>query len=170
MKKRISKKQLSSDVEVPIDSVKYKLLAEEYLAGWKRCQADMANAKQNEIRNKNEYITYAEERIILELLPIVDIFDRAFLGQDASNPYVQGFRHIHTSLLQVLRTHNVIPISAIGKPFDVSKHEALDTVTVDNRDDDNKVIEELSRGYLLHEKVIQTSKVKVGVYKNQKNI
>ncbi|PJE64477.1 MAG: nucleotide exchange factor GrpE [Candidatus Ryanbacteria bacterium CG10_big_fil_rev_8_21_14_0_10_43_42] len=147
------------------DCENYKKMADEYLAGWKRCQADAANAKKDDDRKRTEYILFAEEGIIRELLPIVDIFDRAFAGQDIQNPYVQGFRHIHTGLMHLLTTHGVTPIEAEGLPLDVSRHEAIESVPVNDEQKDNIITEELSKGYMLRDKVIQASKVKVGIYK-----
>ena len=143
----------------------YKEAVEEYLAGWKRCQADAANIKKDEEQRRSQYVQFAEERIIHELLPIVDIFDRAFIGQNEENPYTTGFRHIQTQLLALLASHGVTPIEAVGLPLDVSRHEAIESVPVEAETEDNIIMEELSKGYILHGKIIQASKVKVGVYK-----
>ena len=138
----------------------------EYLLGWQRCKADATNIKQQyEARNLN-MIQFAAENLILSLIPVLDTFDHALQGKDASDPYVQGFGYVQTQLLSILFRQGLAIISDTGALFDVSRHEAVESVSVTEEKDSDKIIETIEKGYILHGKVIKPAKVKIGEYAN----
>ena len=104
---------------------------------------------------------YAAEHVITRLLPVIDDFHRAIDAvpqNDRENPWVQGMLLIERKMWSVLESEGVKPIDAVGKTFDPSIHEA---VSVES-DGGNVVVEEFQRGYMLHDRLIRPSMVKVG--------
>ncbi len=138
---------------------------EEYLDGWQRSRAEFANTRSQESKSREEFVKFAEERLLMDMLDVANNFDRAFAGTDAGNAYVKGFAHIRGQLLRVLAEHGVTPIPALEHIFDASLHDALEEREVPDAALDGIVVQELERGYLLHGKVIRASKVAVGIYK-----
>lgn len=116
----------------------------------KRLEADFANS-----------IKYANEKLLLEILPIVDDLERS-LSSGKEKPdfdsFYQGVKIIYAKLLKVLELHGVKPFESIGKPFDVYYHEALLRIP---RSDvpPNTVIDEVERGYMYYDKVLRHAKV-----------
>lgn len=138
---------------------------EEYLAGWQRCRADAINAKQQEEARRRDIVRYAAEDIIQSLIPVLDAFRHALNGKDASDPYVQGFGHIRNQLVANLKTYGLSVIEDASIPFDTLLHESVGTIVAAKEEDDNRVLEIVENGYMLHGKVIKPAKVKVGEFK-----
>ncbi|MEK7173716.1 MAG: nucleotide exchange factor GrpE [Patescibacteria group bacterium] len=137
---------------------------EEYLSGWQRCQADAVNAQNEEEKRQWEYAQFAAWDIFTELTRIAIIFDHAFKDGDEQNPYTRGFRNLYTQLMELLSKNGVEPIEASGKLFDASIHEAIESIPVDTRENDHRVMEEIEKGYMMRGRVLRPSKVKVGEY------
>ena len=137
---------------------------EEYLSGWQRCKADAINIKQDNEKKWAEAVKFAESQLLAELCSIVNMFHHAFDGQDTTNPYIKGFRHIYDQLSALLIQHGATFIEAVGVPFNAALHEAIESIPVLNKEQDGVILEELEKGFILYGKVITPSKVKVGVY------
>lgn len=135
---------------------------EEYLTGWQRTRADFVNARKEEQKQREEIVRFAEQNIILELLDIVSVFDRAFQGLDEKSPYTLGFKHIQSQLMGILQDHGVEAIDSVGKKFDVELHAAVENISVDSKEKDGIILEEAEKGYIMHGKVVRPSQVKVG--------
>jgi len=134
----------------------------EYLAGWQRARADFINARKEEERVRGEFTKYATEKILREVLKVADSLEFAHsLGEGGAegNP-------IHHQLMDILKKEGVVLIEARGKPFNPMYHEAIEQLEVGEKDKDEMVIEELQKGYMLYDRVLRPSKVKVGIYKN----
>jgi molecular chaperone GrpE len=156
------------EVEQPeeTESVK-KALAEEkeksenYLASWQRAQADFINYKRRSEQERADVVNYATSTLILNMLPVLDDLERA-LGnvpdELAKSSWVDGIRHIYRKLQAVLEAQGISVIEAEGKDFDPNFHEAVMSV----EGEEGKVIEETQKGYILRNRVIRPSKVKVG--------
>ncbi|MCM8770274.1 MAG: nucleotide exchange factor GrpE [Candidatus Omnitrophica bacterium] len=138
--------------------------AKEYWERILRLQADFENTRKRLEREKQDFIKFANEAIILEFLNILDDLERTVnlaetKHQDLS-AFLKGVEMILAHLYEMLKEHGVRPIEAKGKIFDPHLHEAL--MQVENKDlPENTVIEELQKGYLLNDRVIRTAKVKV---------
>lgn len=124
----------------------------DYLAGWQRTKADFINARKDEEKTRGEFAKFSAERILKEILTVADSLELA--GGELGPIYAQ--------LREVLKKHGVEPIEAKGKAFDPASHEALERVEVSEKD--GMVLEELQKGYMIHDRVLRPSKVKVGVY------
>lgn len=138
--------------------------AEENLDRYLRAQAEFENIKKRMERQSQDFIKFANEGIIIELLNILDDLERTIevaqsKHQDLS-VFLKGVEMIFAHLYDMLKAHGVAPIEAEGKIFDPHCHEAL--VQVENPSlPEHTVVEELQKGYLLCERVIRTAKVKI---------
>ncbi|MDD5561458.1 MAG: nucleotide exchange factor GrpE [Candidatus Omnitrophica bacterium] len=129
-----------------------------------RSHADFENMRKRLEREKQDFLKYANEGIILELLNVLDDLERVInLAEDKHeelNAFLKGVEMILAHLYELLKAHGVKPVDAEGKVFDPNCHEAL--MQVENRDlPENTIVEVLQKGYLMHERVIRTAKVKV---------
>lgn len=140
-----------------------KAQASEYLDGWQRARAEMANLRKRVEREQAEFAKLANASLIVRLLPVLDDFERAFqtLPDNLRQlTWVDGVFLIWRKLQAILEAEGLQPIEAAGKPFDPAVHEAvLQEETVEH--EDGQVISELQRGYKLHDRVLRPSMVKV---------
>ncbi|MCM8791787.1 MAG: nucleotide exchange factor GrpE [Candidatus Omnitrophica bacterium] len=138
--------------------------ASEYWDRILRLQADFENTRKRLEREKQEFIKFANEGLILELLNIVDDLERtlelAQTGHQDFSAFLKGVEMILAHFYDMLKQHGLKPIEAKGKLFDPHYHEALLQVE-DATLADNTVVEELQKGYLLNDRVLRTAKVKV---------
>jgi molecular chaperone GrpE len=138
-----------------------KAKAEANLANWQRSQADFINYKRRSEQEKEEIGKFATSILMLNLLPILDDLERAF---DSIPPHlaqltwVNGIRLIERKLQASLEAQGLSPIKAIGEPFDPNLHEA----TMYRKGEEGIVIEELQKGYMIHDRVIRPAMVVVG--------
>ncbi len=136
---------------------------EEYLEGWKRAKADLENYKKKE-RERMESFAFQEKKdMLLKILPVLDNFKRAkeeYEKEEGENEVVEGFLRIKKQLEDVLFGEGLREIRALGEEFDPEYHEAIEMVE-DKEKESGEVVEELETGYLLGEKVIRPTKVKV---------
>jgi molecular chaperone GrpE len=101
--------------------------------------------------------------IILNLLPIMDNFERALDCEvEKGSAFYEGTSMIYREFLNVLAKFGVTPIKAIGEPFDPLLHEAVAVQTVSDIDSDGKVVQEVQKGYTLKGEVIRPARVIVG--------
>jgi molecular chaperone GrpE len=138
--------------------------AGEYWDKLLRLQADFENTRKRLEKEKQEYIKFANEGIILELLNVLDDLGRAVeLAQTKHqdlDAFLKGVEMILAHLYDTLKEYGVKPIEAEGKMFDPHYHEALMQVE-DKNLAEHTIVEELQRGYMLNDRVIRTAKVKV---------
>lgn len=129
-----------------------------------RLQADFENTRKRLEREKQDFLKFANEGIILELLNILDDLERTVelaesKHQDLS-AFLKGVEMILAHLYEMLKEYGLKPIQAQGKLFDPHYHEAM--MQAENKDlPEHTIVEELQKGYMLNERVIRTSKVKV---------
>jgi molecular chaperone GrpE len=142
------------------DSAKAVELADKIL----RLQADFENTRKRVEKEKLEFIKFANEGIILELLNILDDLERTVSLAEAQKhdpkAFLKGVEMILAHLHEMLKDYGVKPLEAKGKLFDPSCHEVLMQVE-DKELPEHTVIEELQKGYILNDRVIRTVKVKV---------
>jgi molecular chaperone GrpE len=128
-----------------------------------RLQADFDNYRKRSQREQMEFIKFANEGLILELLGILDNFDRGIKAADQKKDFAllhQGVDMISRQLHALLEEKGLKRLKAVGEKFDPHRHEALEAVVDETRHADT-VIEELQPGYLLNGRVIRPAKVKV---------
>lgn len=129
-----------------------------------RFQADFENTRKRLEKEKQDFVRFANEGLIVELLNILDDLERAVDLAETKHQdlpaFLKGVEMILAHLYDMLKEHGVKRIEAEGKPFDPHLHEAL-MQTEDKEKHENTVLEELQKGYFLNDRVIRTAKVKV---------
>jgi len=128
-----------------------------------RQAAEFDNYKKRTSRDRDDAIRFAKESVIKDLLPIVDNLERAIThasGGGNGNTLVEGVEMVLRSLVDMLAKHGVTQISAAGQAFDPAKHEAMAQVETDAHEP-NSVVEELHKGYMLHERLLRPALVTV---------
>ncbi|NLG86040.1 MAG: nucleotide exchange factor GrpE [Firmicutes bacterium] len=136
--------------------------AQNYLAQLTRMQADFINFRRRVERERSEQVKYANEQLLLELLPVVDNLERAIAageGAESPGPLVEGVAQVLKQFLAVLAKEGVTPIDpGIGEPFNPEYQEAL----MREEGEAEVVVEELLRGWRYHDRVLRPTLVKVG--------
>ncbi len=133
-------------------------LAEERLNQLKYLQADFDNFRKWNSKEKEAITSFANERLISDLLVVLDDFDRALpeLKQEKNQ---EGMLMVYKKLKKILAEYGLEPIDCIGKKFDPNCHEAL--CREQSGKETDTVLEDLGKGYRLKSKVIRPSKVKI---------
>jgi len=148
-----------------------KRRSEECLIRLKYAQADLENLKRRSDRQIEEAKKYCNERLIIELLDVVDELELAIQSgrsSDSTEALIQGVEMTLKKLEKLLKNEGVSPIECVGKPFDPTKHNAV--ARIEKRDvEECTVIEEVRKGYNMREKVIRPSAVKISVKPSSKS-
>jgi molecular chaperone GrpE len=134
---------------------------DEFLAGWQRAKADLANYKKEEKEGTRELIEYARQELLFPILSVVDNLDRAekeLKEEEKDSRLVQGFLHIARQLREFLKNQGIQEIDAAQKDFNPTLHEAIDVVEGEKS---GKVAEVAEKGYMMKEKLLRPAKVKV---------
>ncbi|GAB7386305.1 hypothetical protein BSNK01_01400 [Bacillaceae bacterium] len=150
-------KQLLAEIE------EWKRKAEENYHRFLRAQADFENFRRRVQREKEEMMKYRSQQLIEALLPVVDNFERALAAsKETTNveALAQGIEMVFRQMEQILHQEGVVPIEAVGKPFDPHYHQAVMQVQSEEHES-GVVVEELQKGYMLKDRVIRPSMVKV---------
>ncbi len=128
-----------------------------------RALAEMENARRRFQREREEYIRYANESLIRDLLPVLDDFDRALDAARAGGEAVsmiEGIELIQRGLLKTLEKFGVERYSALGAAFDPTRHDAVARV-ISAEQPENTVVGETAPGYLLNGRVLRPAMVVV---------
>ena len=125
-----------------------------------RLMADFQNYKRRTEKEKGDIYAFANEKIVSELLNVIDNFERALDAGSDGDSFVEGMNLIFKQLQGVLEKAGVVEIEALGKDFDPNFHHAV--LTEDSTEyESGKVTAVLQKGYLLNNKVIRPTMVKV---------
>jgi len=130
-----------------------------------RQTAELENFKKRSAREKDEAIRFANEALVKDLLPVVDNLERAIThaqGGGNGKPLVEGVEMVLRGLLDVLSKHGVEQISALGKPFDPQKHEAMNQIESETHEP-NTVMAEHHKGYLFKDRLLRPALVSVAM-------
>lgn len=125
-----------------------------------RLQADFINYKNRVERDKKNIYAYAAEEIISQILPVLDNFERALGSMEKDNSYYQGVKMIYDQLIDVLKNNGLKEIECEGEQFDPNLHHAVFMEEAEGKEE-GTVLEVLQKGYVLNDKVIRPSMVKV---------
>ncbi len=135
--------------------------AEGYLGNWQRTQADFINYKRRSEQEREEIGKFANTRLVLSILSVLDDLERAFdsiTPQMSKLDWVEGVRLIDRKLRAALEAQGLSEIKALGEPFDPNLHEAAGHA----KGEEGIVTLELQKGYMLHDRVIRPATVMVG--------
>jgi molecular chaperone GrpE len=131
--------------------------AREYLDAARRIQAEFDNHRKRSQREREDFVKLANEKLICDLLPIVDDLERALSTSCGSDGFMTGIRQIHDNLITLLKSYGLEETPSVGK-FDPQHHEALST----GEGDAGEILEVYQKGYFLGPRVLRHTKVKVG--------
>ncbi|MCQ9206030.1 MAG: nucleotide exchange factor GrpE [Omnitrophica bacterium] len=146
---------------------------QEYDALWDRfvrLQAEFENYKKRSYKERIEFIKFANEGLIMELLGIVDNFERGIKSAELKKDFDllhQGVDMISKQLYTLLESKGLKKIKTEGEKFDPHKHEAVEVVEDEGVQDDI-IVEELQPGYTLNDRIIRPARVKVHKCKEKK--
>ncbi|MBW2980366.1 nucleotide exchange factor GrpE [Candidatus Woesearchaeota archaeon] len=162
------KKKLSKDTEKGLEKseTSQKEKIKELTETLQRLQAEFENYKKRVDKEKAEFVKYSKHELIAKLLPILDSFKLAIKNGKNNPDFFKGIELIFSQFYSALEAEGLRPIEALGKKFDPYKHEVLMQETSDKEED--IVLEELQKGYMLNDKVLRHSKVKVSKKKEEK--
>jgi molecular chaperone GrpE len=128
-----------------------------------RALAEVDNIRRRGQREREDYLRYANESLIRDLIPVLDNLDRALdaarAARNAPN-LVEGVELIQRELMKVLERAGVTRYSAVGQPFDPTRHEAISRV-VSAEHPSGTVVSEVAAGYLLNGRVVRAAMVVV---------
>lgn len=146
--------------EDPIDRTRDEIA--ELNARLARAHADYENFRRRSTKEREEFAVYANQRLILSLLPVLDNLERALStpATDGDDKLRQGLEMTARSFREALAKEGAIPIVAVGQPFDPKLHEAVMTVESDEHED-GTVILEFQKGFRLGDRVVRPSMVQV---------
>ena len=125
-----------------------------------RCQADLINYRKRKDEETEKLLKFANEDLILDILPALDNFERALNLESSDSSLQDGMKMIYKSLVNTLNKYDVKEIECLGKVFDP---KLCNAVMTDSKDDKEKevVLEVYQKGYTLKDKVIRPAMVKV---------
>ncbi len=135
------------------------------LDGWQRDKADFINIKKREEESKKEFIKFASQGLVEELLPVLDSFESAFKNKEAwekvDKNWRTGVEYIHSQLTGVLTSNGLKVINPTGEVYNAMRDEAVEMVKIDEKEKDGKILETVQVGYELNGKELRAPKVKV---------
>ncbi|MEX2514898.1 MAG: nucleotide exchange factor GrpE [Candidatus Paceibacterota bacterium] len=143
---------------------------QEYLDGWQRAKADMVNTRKEFARERERMKERTTEEVIASILPVLDSFEMAFADKDKWNEVEEqwrsGVEHIHTQLVNVLKSHGVESIiPGEGDAFSPQQHTSVDTMAAASADQDDTVARCEKTGYRIGDRIIRSANVVV--YKSE---
>ncbi len=128
-----------------------------------RLNAEFDNFRKRTLKEKEEFIKYANEKLILELIDVFEALERGLENarkSDNKDKLIEGIELVYKQFKNVLEKNGLVPIKAVGEKFDHYRHEAMMQTLTDEYEEDT-ILEEFARGYMLNGKVIRYSKVRV---------
>jgi molecular chaperone GrpE len=130
---------------------------DEYLDALQRLKAEFENSRKRQERERTRMLETASERLVVELLPVLDNLDRAL---EAEGDIREGVRATRDQLADALGREGLLPVASDGQPFDPNVHEAVMGQPSDEHEE-GTILQTFERGYLLNGKPIRPAKVVV---------
>lgn len=150
------KEETKEEVNEPEEKEEDEDLNNKYL----RLMADFQNFKRRTEKEKSDIYAFANEKIVGELLNVIDNFERALEHAEEGDNFAEGMKMIFKQLQDVLEKSGVVEIKALGEDFDPNFHNAV--MMEDSEEfESGKVTAVLQKGYLLNNKVVRPTMVKV---------
>jgi molecular chaperone GrpE len=135
----------------------------ELIDSLQHLQADFENYKKRACKDNEHMSKFASAKLVDKLLSIVDSFELALRDTENNEQFSKGIELIFAQLFSTLESEGLRPIKCIGEKFDPYKHEVMLKGPSDK--DEDIVIEEMQKGYMINDKVLRHSKVKVSTGK-----
>jgi len=154
------------EMETRLESVEQE--AKEAHDRFLRVSAEFENYKKRSAREIDEFRKFANESLIREMLTVVDNLERALNSSNndnqANSHIAEGVDMTLKEILKVFEKFNVKPIEALGKPFDPNFHQAAMREETNERPE-NTVLNELEKGYMIHDRLLRPAMVVVSMPK-----
>ncbi len=154
-----------------LSSVEYEQQVGELTEHLQRLQAEFENYKKRAEAERGEVMSMAKLGVLTELLPALDNFDRAATHlppELEDNAWAKGMSYVGAQLEQILDGMGVRKFSAVGEAFDHNRHEAMEYV--EGAGPPDMVVEQLTPGYQIGERVVRPATVKVSKAKDDETI
>ncbi len=136
-----------------------------------RLKADFENTKKRLERDKQAAIQFANEKLLAEILSIVDNFDRAMASLSEGHDPEQvkkGLQIAQEELHEVLESHGVQVVKSVGEVFDPQFHEAVGVVEAAGDMKEGQIVDEIQRGYVLNGRLLRPSRVRIAQHGEDK--
>ena len=143
----------------------------ELLNKLKHALADYANLQKENERERSSWIKFASQRLIEDLLPILEHYEQAMAcvpKEMKKEQWVAGFFHIQKQFEEFMRKNGIEKIKAEGEKFNTERHESIGSEESDQ--DADVVLKQVRPGYILHGKVLRPAQVIVSTERNLKNV
>ena len=153
-------KALEAELKVLREELSKK---DDYQDNFLRLQAEFDNFRKRSAKERQEFIKYANESMVLELIGMLDNFERSIKAADEKQDFKllhQGVDMISKELHKLLSEKGLKRIVSIGEKFDPHKHEAFEVVESEEAED-GAILDEFQVGYMLNDRIIRPAKVKV---------
>ena len=134
-----------------------RLERDQYLDALRRLKAEFENSRKRQERERARILSMASERLVQELLPVLDNLDRAL---EAGGDIREGVQATREQLAEVMAEEGLLPVASDGQPFDPNVHDAVMGQPSEEHED-GTIIQTFQRGYLLNGKPIRPAKVVV---------
>jgi len=158
------------EMEARLESLEKE--AKESYDRFLRVSAEFENYKKRAAREMNDFRKFANESFIKAMLPVVDNLDRAIESSSnddhAQNSVVEGVNMTLKEILKVFEQFNVKPFESLGKAFDPALHQAVMQEETDDHPE-NTVLNELQKGYMMHDRLLRPAMVVVSKTKEPEN-
>ena len=151
----------------PSDEEKLKAEVQDFKDKYLRLYSEFENFRKRSMKEKSEFLATANKDLILDLLPVVDDFERAIKANNEAKELEpeklkEGFELIYDKFSKVIHKKGVEPIEAHGEEFDTEWHEAITQIPAPSEDMKGKVVDVVEKGYKMGDKVIRYAKVVIG--------
>ena len=151
-----AEQEAKAESDKPAKDAEEEALNTKYM----RLMADFQNFKRRTEKEKSDIYAFANEKIVKELLDVIDNFERALAAGNDGDKFLEGMEMILKQLLSVLERAGVSEIKCLGEDFDPNFHNAV--MTEDSTEyESGKVTEVLQKGYILNSRVVRPAMVKV---------
>ncbi len=147
---------------------------DEANANYLKSLAEMENFRKRNNREKEETLKYSNEKILRDLLPVLDFLDlaishsEAYIEQDASGnlkSFVEGVKLAYEEFIKILKNYGAEAIETVGKNFDANFHDAVEMVENSGKPD-GTIIEEKRKGYMFKDRLLRPAMVSISKSKN----
>lgn len=160
--------QAGGDSALAAEVQKLKAEKDDLMQTMMRRQADFENFRKRTERDRSEEAKRGVERLVLDLIPVLDGFDRALQAHDDPRyeEYRKGVTLIRKQLWDAIAKHGVLPIEAAGKIFDPHHHQAIERVETEEFPD-GTVLAVFQDGYMFNGRVLRPAIVRVAVHPDE---
>jgi len=158
------KKQETRNKKQKGDLQKCEEFCSELENKYKRALADYQNLIKQSAEDRTSFVKYANEQLILEMIPVYDNLKTAINFSDESvegNGWAEGIKYVIKQFKDVLENNGIKEIKTVGEKFNPEKMEAVESEDTDDKKKDDIVAKELKSGYEMNEKVINPARVVV---------